>query len=526
MKIKFMLILFVLLLGIFLRFFNLNTIPNGIDSDEASQGYDAYSLLKTGKDRYGEAFPVFMRSFGNYQSPLYTYLTIISTYFFDLSPFSTRFVSATSGVIVLICTFLLILNFRKINRLNLAILAALFVAISPWAILFSRTAVEANLALAFFVSSILCFVLSLQKRPWLFVVACMLLALSTYAYHAERLISLMFLGAFIWLFRNQLFNNKKILIFGVIVFFAIQIPQLILINTPASKSRIEQVSYWNQGNEIFVVRKFLAQYTSYFSPKNLFFDADEQGIRSMPDLSVFYPWMVIPFIFGIKIFLNEKSNQIVKLLFLVLVISPIPAAVTREPFYTIRVLPLLWVMTIMIALGINSILEKIHKTYSRYLFVIMLILFSLTLIYNCYFILLKYERMADFGYYNNLLISKLDEFKQNEIIIDSSRINLGIWYFYLKKYDPEKLQKELKVYVQEGYYSATEFDEKYKIDNLEIRPINFATDTCKGKIIVGDPLTISETQAKEHNLELIFEIKDLNNKVKFKGYSANPNTKC
>ncbi len=541
MKKKFILFLAVLLLGIFLRFYQLNNIPNGIDIDEASQGYDAYSLLKTGKDRYGGVFPVFMRSFGNYQSPLYTYLTIIPTYFFDLSPFSTRFISALSGVIVLICTFVLILNSKNTNKFKLAIFAALFIAISPWTVLFSRTAVEANLALALFAASVFLFVLALEKKPWLFVSGCMLLALSTYAYHAERLLSALFLGGFIWIFKKSLFNNKRILVLGIILFFAMQIPQLMLINTPASKSRIQQVNYWSNnafnekpeilkdigiGNEIFVVRKFLAQYVSYFSPKNLFFDADEQVIRSTPDLSVFYPWMIIPLIFGIKAFLKHRSNQLVRILFLILVISPIPAAVTREPFYTIRVLPLFWVMTIMISFGTCNILERIKQSNIRHLLTGIFILFSLSLLYKSYFILLKYERMADFGYYNNLLINKFDEFKQNKIIVDSSRMNLGIWYFYQKKYDPEKLQNELSHFVQQGYYSSIEFDEKYKIDNLEIKPINFHTDICKDNIIVGDSLTISEPQAEDHKLKLIFEIKDLNNKVKFKGYSTDPKAKC
>src|SRR3989344_8264957 len=100
MKIKMMVIFLVLLLGIFLRFYKLDVIPNGIDSDEASQGYDAYSILKTGKDRYGESFPIFLRSFGNYQSPLYTYLTIIPISLFDLSVLATRLVSAISGIVI------------------------------------------------------------------------------------------------------------------------------------------------------------------------------------------------------------------------------------------------------------------------------------------------------------------------------------------------------------------------------------------------------------------------------------------
>lgn len=540
MKLKFFLVIFVLILGIFLRFYQLNSIPSGIDSDEASQGYDAYSILNTGMDRYGQFFPIFMRSFGNYQSSLYTYLTIIPTYFFDLSPFSTRFISAISGVLILICTFFITFNLSRKNKFVLALISTLFVAISPWAILFSRTAVEANLALAILLLSILCFILSLKNKPALFVLACTLLGLSTYAYHAERIVAVIFICAFGWFARNVFFS-KKILVFAISLFFIVQIPQLLLINTPASKSRLSQVNYWNTdsksesktffvNNEIInkfsIVRKFFAQYTSYFSPKNLFFEADEQVIRSMPDLSIFYSWMIVPFFLGIALFLKEKSNMDVKILLLMLIVSPIPAAVTREPFYTLRVLPLFWVMTIMISYGSIVFLEKIKKFYLKILVLISLILFSLILLFKSYFVLLKYERMGDFGYYNNLLINKLDEFKESKIVVDSSRMNLGIWYFYQKKYNPKDLQTILSRYVEKGYYYSAQFDEEYKIDNLEIKPINFGTDICKNTIIVGDSLSVSEEQAKNHNLQLIFEIKDLNNLVKFKGYSVKSNEKC
>ena len=537
MKIKMMVIFLVLLLGIFLRFYKLDVIPNGIDSDEASQGYDAYSILKTGKDRYGEIFPIFLRSFGNYQSPLYTYLTIIPASIFDLSVLATRLVSAISGIVILICTFFLILNFKHVKRFEIAIITALFMAISPWAVLFSRTAVEANLALALLVFSILLLVLSLDKHRWLFLIGCIFLSLSTYAYHAERIISVVFLGLFICFFKKQMFKEKKILILGIIVFFIIQLPQLILINSPAYKSRLDQVQYWKDeynnshfknipfGQSLSVIRKFSAQYIAYFSPKNIFFDADEQPIRSMPDLSVFYPWMLIPFIFGIRVFLKERSNSIVKILFLILLISPIAAALTSEPFYTIRVLPLFWVITIMISFGIFYILEKFKLIYLRYSFVIILVLFSLVLLYNSYFILLKYERMKSFGYYNAVLVKKLDEFGGNKIIIDSARTNLGIWLFFLNKIDPSKLQKELKHYVQKGYYSSIEFDDKYQIDNIEIKPLSFS-DACKGNIIIGDPLSISDNQAEGHKLKTIFEIKDLNNTIIFKGYSTNRDSKC
>lgn len=541
MKSKWLLITFILVLGIILRFYKLGNIPNGIDIDEASQGYDAYSILKTGKDRYGESLPVFMRSFGNYQSPLYTYLTVVSVSVFSLSVFATRFVSAMAGVIILICTFFLVLNIKHQKKFEIAVLATLFTAVSPWAILFSRTAVEANLALCLLIVSVLLFVLSLKKYKWLFIAACIFLALSTYAYPAERVISVIFLFSICWIFKKYLFMYRKISTIGIILFLVILTPQLLLINSPGSKSRINQVQYWSNdyfeendshfrnipfGKELFVLRKFSAQYITYFSPKNLFFDADEQPIRSIPDLSTFYPWMIIPLFFGIRMFLKERVNLVVKTLFLVLVISPIPAAATREPFYTLRALPLFWVMTIVISFGMYSILEKLKKTYLKSALLIIVVLFSLILLYSSYFILLKYERMASFGQYNIQLLNKLTEFKNSRIIVDSTRANLSMWYFFTEKVDPNKLQRILRQDIQDGYYSSGPDKDYYQIDNIEFKPINFGTDVCKGSIIVGDPFSISDKQSEEHNLKLIFEIKDLNNIVKFKGYSASPNSKC
>ena len=72
----------ILLLSLLVRLYKLDTIPFGLSIDEASMGYNAYSLLQTGKDRYGEAFPVIFRSFGSFQAPLYTYFTVPAIFLF------------------------------------------------------------------------------------------------------------------------------------------------------------------------------------------------------------------------------------------------------------------------------------------------------------------------------------------------------------------------------------------------------------------------------------------------------------
>src|SRR3989337_4038272 len=103
----------VVLVAVALRFYQLDRIPPGLIIDEASEGYNAFSILHTGKDRYGQIFPILFRSFGSFQAPLYTYLSVIPIYLFGNSIFSIHFVSAVSGVILVITTFILLVNFEK-----------------------------------------------------------------------------------------------------------------------------------------------------------------------------------------------------------------------------------------------------------------------------------------------------------------------------------------------------------------------------------------------------------------------------
>ena len=200
----------VVLVAVALRFYQLDRIPPGLIIDEASEGYNAFSILYTGKDRYGQAFPILFRSFSSFQAPLYTYLTVIPIYFFGNSIFSIHFVSAVSGVILVITTFILLVIFEKRKKFDLPVIAAFLVAFSPWWIFFSRVGTEATLGVTIFSLSFLIFYLSL-KRIWLLPIATFILGLSTHAYYSERLISVLFLIGFIFLFRKILFKEKKFL---------------------------------------------------------------------------------------------------------------------------------------------------------------------------------------------------------------------------------------------------------------------------------------------------------------------------
>ncbi len=513
-----------------LRFYQIGIIPPGLIIDEASEGYNSFSILHTGKDRYGQSFPILFRSFGSFQAPLYTYLSVIPIYYWGDSIFSIHFISAVSGTLLVIISFLL-----------LSPIAAFLVAIAPWAVFFSRIGTEANLGVTLFALSFLMFYLSLRSYRF-FPVATFILGLSTHAYYSERVVSVLFLIGFILLFRKTLFLKKKFLIVGLIFFVLTQIPHLLIVNSGAFTRRLSQVDYFNNqffqdnsadlrfipfGRPVFIIREFLSQYQAYFSPNNLFFSPDPQGARSMPDISVFYSWMIIPFFFGLRSLLKNRFSQLNKMIILLLILAPIPSSLTRDPFSTIRGLVFLWAVTLVVSFGLYEIwcLSKYFKIKAFVLTVI--IIFSLFQLYLSYFILLKYERSENYGYVYLKLLEITEQMKDKKFVIDSSRdLAVGIRFAYLKKYDPRSFQEILGNKIKNQYYSNFEFDEPYVLDNIEARPISWREDACKKQILVGDLLAISDGQVKEHQLSFLFDIKDMAGDVFLKAYETNPDTKC
>ena len=97
----------IFLLGFFLRFYKISGVPVSLFWDEASHAYNAYSILKTGRDEYGERYPLILRSFDDYKRAGYAYLTILPVALFGLNEFSTRFTSAFLGSLTILIVFFL-----------------------------------------------------------------------------------------------------------------------------------------------------------------------------------------------------------------------------------------------------------------------------------------------------------------------------------------------------------------------------------------------------------------------------------
>ena len=74
---KITLILYIaFIIGFASRLMLIEKFPNALNVDEASSGYEAYSILNYGIDRNGNFLPVFLESWGSGQNALYTYILI------------------------------------------------------------------------------------------------------------------------------------------------------------------------------------------------------------------------------------------------------------------------------------------------------------------------------------------------------------------------------------------------------------------------------------------------------------------
>src|ERR1035437_5800015 len=174
-----LLVVFIFCLGFFLRFNQLSNIPNGLYPDETALGYNAYSILMTGKDEHGVQLPMYFQSFDDYKLPVNIYSTALAIKTFGANAFAVRFTSALFGSLSIISLYFLIYELSK--KKMLAALTAFFIAINPWHTFFSRVGYEVNLATAFLVIGMLCFVAAINRKNnfflFLFSIVAFLLSL-------------------------------------------------------------------------------------------------------------------------------------------------------------------------------------------------------------------------------------------------------------------------------------------------------------------------------------------------------------
>lgn len=407
------LLILIILLAAFLRFWQIDSIPPGLHSDEADMGYAAYSILKTGLTAYGTFNPLAFPEFnGGTHPPLYTYILIPLTNFFGLNVIVERTPAIFFGVATTAVIYFLIKNLFRKDKV--ALLGAFLYAINPWSIFVSRQGLLESIAV-FFVSLGIVLFLYAKKNPPFYILSAFSFGLSLHAYDAPKIFVALFVMLLIIFQWKSLLRVKKyfasfLIILGVfyafvvIALFAVgQIADFNRITTfdkneieikVNSERRITSAPLWASSffhNKATVAFKtYASNFFRPFSTSWFFVDGHGDLLESVGRQGQFYMFEIPFFFIGLYVAI-KKNKKIGFLLLSWLLIANIPGAITKGNFYPYRSILMLPVPILFSSLGIawfwgwlqrKSILGKLIFSLSCFICSVFIFSFLFTYLYD------------------------------------------------------------------------------------------------------------------------------------------------
>jgi hypothetical protein len=488
-------LIIIFLVSFSIRFFQIGNYPPLL-WDEAALGYNAYSIIETGRDEYGKILPIIFKSFGDYKPGLYVYLAIPFIKLLGLTATATRLPS------VLLGSFLPILIYFLIKQINqkahkTAIIAAIITVFNPYSIHFSRGAWETNVLTFELVLAAYFFFKYINKKLNRYLLySAITFGLTLFTYQAGKMISL-FLIIILFAVNFQIVNLKnfkKIFLFFVLPLFLFSIPIIygLFFSNDANRLKVVSLlSYTRDPQEIstiksesntldynvfhnqaiFFGRNFMTRYFNHFSPRFLAFEGDWQDPRnSAPYIGIIlYPsllFLVLGIFFALS---RSKIDKINLFFFLWLLVAPIPAALTKDSIQAVRSMSFSIPLIYFISLGVYVVLEKYKN-----IFVYCLIVgsFAVSFLYygDLYLNHMVKKSPIDFlyGYREAMdyVIKNKDRFQKTYITDYYGQPY--IFYLFYSKYSPKQYQPQASLFSE-----SLDTGKIQSIDNLYFQTAQF-----------------------------------------------------
>ncbi len=476
----FFLLTLICILGFFLRFYLLSVIPSSLSADEVAFGYNAYSILKTGKDEFGKSFPLLFQSFNDHKNPVFVYLLVPFIKVFGLNELAIRLPSAILGLAIIPLFFLLTKKLTENNQVSL--LSAFLATISPWLIQYSRIALEVNTAFFLSLLGVWLFLKAKDKKP-LYILSAFTFGLAFWTYYASKLWVVLF-GGFLIVYQIllsprhpefepvkdeksslELRKSYKFLLSGIFLFLLMALPYLNLYFSGNILSRqygisvfsnqeekIKQAVFYledlEKGNKLAKIihnrrlvplNQLIGGYLHVISPQILF--GQEQTQISQTRL--LYLWQVPLILIGLIILAAKK--KIFYLILAWLCLGFIPGAITILPPFDRRILINSYPLIFLTSLGLAKVLKNTNKQKkllkTAILTIMFLILaFSLSNYLHYYFIHGKTAVVNLWGNGMKDLVKKVDkeEASFDKIIVSTRLDQPWIYFLFYQKYPPAK----------------------------------------------------------------------------------------
>lgn len=518
------LILAIFIVALFLRFYRLDAIPVGFHVDEANLGYNAYSILLTGKDDSGNFLPLYVNMFNDFNPTGYHYLDVIPVVVFGLSIFAVRFPAALFGALIIFPIYFIgAFLFKK----RVGVIAAIFCAISPWGVIFSRSSAETIVATFFVVSGIAFLVDSLKSQRTLSVVSAVIFfTLSVLVYPAPRVfIPILF---FIFLFfpvpfwKHENRNLKKALVIGFIVFSFIT--AALIFNVNGGTNRFNQVSIFTYPETKLVEEEQIREdgvmnsgvlasrafhnkivgyswsyannYFKYFTGGFLFTAGGRPVWFLIPQVGMILIFEFPFILYGLYLVAKNKDNT-PKILFVWLLLAPAIAALTVDDSPNMRRAMLLFpVLELFAAYGLVEFVDKFRANVKVIIIFFILIIAGLNFSFfmHQYFghqpIHQNWYRNEGFDTMVSKVESKYDAF--DKIVVTKNMGGIYPLILFYTKYDP-------KVYQAEGSTKDGEYTGfgKFFFVPQECPSVNGDKRFPKGKVLYVEQGTCEVTPLKK-----------------------------
>lgn len=519
----------IIIAGLLLRVIQIDKFPVGFTGDEAQQGYSAYSILKTGRDEWGDFLPLFPRGLGDYKPPLYTFITIPFVAIFGLNEFAVRLPAALIGTLTILVVYLLTATlFNK----KVGFWAAFLIAFNPWHIQLSRSAYEGGLGVLLFSFAVLAYLRS-KDNPKRLILSSLCFGLTLYTYHSWRLFTIIFILVFLLMQAVKKRVLKKFIVPAIVLSLFV-LP--IIINWPLTLKRgdvsifsSEKVAGYFKSKAtsnlpqplprlidnkfFFTTGLFMDNYLSYFNPVFYFTgNRSDATYLNFPRINLFYVPELVFIGFAAYLFITRKY-KIPGVILLWILLAPIPAALT-DNMNAHRALTFLPVITIISAFGVSELVARFptlklfrrYKFSSKYGIIGILSLYFLSFVYVYVYQLSRFP-IGNLRYgYKEAVTQAITLENQYDGITFSRHFSMTqIFVAFYKKMDPEAMQNASQDWLRYEKAGRNYVDqlESYNLGEYEFKDIYIDRENRKGKyLFIADPINFSPEK------ESVFEVKN------------------
>jgi 4-amino-4-deoxy-L-arabinose transferase-like glycosyltransferase len=478
------LLIVILLCACFLRLYKISVDPVSLFGDELDIGYQSYSILKTGRDYYGNFLPIHFHSLAEWRTSLYLYSAVPTVAIFGITPLGIRLPAAIFGILSILIMYLLVKELFK-NE-NLAVISAAILTFSPWHIQYSRIGFEVILLPLLFLLGLWLFFKSLKDSKWLWL-STVFLVLTPWTYSTAKFFTPLLLLFLLIVWRKEIFKmTKKHLFIAIIAGLVVGLPIVYSTLFGGGAERFGYVSVFTDPTtepEIGVARQIdarmrgetgeglnptifdrsvhnkftfwggniLTNYFQAFSTDFLFIKGD-LNLRHSIGTGEFYKIEAIALVLGLILFFaNQQEDKKTKALIVFWILAGvIPAAITRDGgMHASRLITILPPLVILISYGLGGVVERLKPNFRK----IFVLIYGMVWVLSFGFYLHEYyvhypwasERWWNAGFKEAIQSLKEIDKNYNKVLISTANEPPWIFFAAWYPYPPDQWQKNFPI---------------------------------------------------------------------------------